>query len=181
MEEKLHTYGRKTALSRFYLFPKTLQDNSNVLSKRSEWRKQRVIPLRTKTPLDEKQSTYLTEREEEREKAGGGGKTRQRARGWLRREEERVLERMEGKEKTRRQSGPRDGERKKEGWENLSLHCFRTMDRALPFIVKGRTAAGMWNKRVKAKDTGKELEKNNKSKRINVNICNNCKFPQTPE
>lgn len=83
-EEKLHTYKRKKCtLSCFYLFLKTLQGNSNILSKRNQWGRQRVIPFRTKTPLEEKQSKWLTGREEEREEEGGGGKTRQRGRGWL--------------------------------------------------------------------------------------------------
>lgn len=37
--------------------------------------------MRTKTLLHEKQSKWLTERGEEREKEGGGGKTRQPVRG----------------------------------------------------------------------------------------------------
>lgn len=60
-----------------------MQDKGKVLGKERSGEKRSIIPLRTKTPLHEKQSKWLTERDEEREKEGGGGKTRQPVRGRL--------------------------------------------------------------------------------------------------
>lgn len=124
LDEKPCTYKETLPYSISIFSPRlcrTMAVFLETLWRSESWTKQKVIPFRTKTPLEEKQSKWLTERErkgKDREREGGGGKSRQQVRG---RAEERgrasARANVGGKKNNKGASRDQEIGTEKEGWD----------------------------------------------------------------